>query len=660
MNINKKIETEQKLKLVCGKNHWQIDDINGYIPTITFSDGPLGVRKPYVLDGYGDGTAYPSIAYPSFQILANTWNLDLAERMGEALATDCVEKNIDILLAPGVNIKKHPLNGRNFEYFSEDPLLSGLFGYKYILGLQNNGVGACLKHFCANNLEYNRLQQSSEVDEITLKEIYYKPFKIACKAQPISIMCSYNKINSVYASENKIGFDYLRKECGFKGFIVSDWEAVRDRTKSLNAGLDLEMPFNKDSYEKLLKDYEEGKVNEESLNNSVNNILSAVENLQNLKSKHKNISLTQRLATAYDIACEGMVLLKNNNILPIINGSRISLFGCFAKATSNMLSGGGAAEVTWLDKQFNLEKLLTERGGYTVNYNQTFSLINSQNMLNVFETAEANDVSVICVGTGDKIEYESNDRETLKLPKIQERAIKAISKKSKKTVVIVFAGSPIDMSKWIDCVDAVIYSGFCGQEGGEALVDILSGVVNPSGKTSETFPISDEDIKYLEEQIDVDKTFYKDGILVGYRYYQTNQIKCMFPFGYGLSYSAFRYYNLRMIILNNEINLFFNVENQSNYDGKEIVQVYIKPIVCATLPHIKQLKKFQKKSISAHNSEIFNLILNIEDFIYYNSDTRSWKTEDGVYAVEIGSNCEFVNLSAKILLQNEKFEQIKE
>ena len=267
----KDLTVQEKLRLICGQDCWHTVSLGGKLPQITVSDGPNGLRTEQT-DESGKTYTIPAVAYPSIQLLANTWSTESARTMGACLADDCLERDVDILLAPGVNIKRHPLNGRNFEYFSEDPVLAGEMAKAYIEGVQGGGVGVCLKHFCCNNLEYDRLHQSSDVDDRTLHEIYYAPFAIACEAKPVSVMCSYNRINGTYASEYKQGFDYLRRECGFDGAIFSDWDAVRDRAAAARAGLDLEMPFNQDNYEKLCADYRAGKLPDEELDACVQRV----------------------------------------------------------------------------------------------------------------------------------------------------------------------------------------------------------------------------------------------------------------------------------------------------------------------------------------------------------------------------------------------------
>ena len=353
------LTAEEKLRLICAKGFWNTEDIYGKVPSLSVSDGPVGVRK-VAADENGKQYDLPSVAYPAIQCLANSWSEELARGMGEALADDCLEKQVDILLAPGVNIKRHPLNGRNFEYFSEDPYLAGTLAKEYIEGLQERGVGACLKHYYANNLEYNRLEQSSDVDERTLREIYLKPFEIACKAKPVSAMCAYNRINGVYASENKKGFRILREEFGFDGAILSDWGAVRDRTAAAKAGLDIEFPFDQHNYEKLLADYRSGAISEEEVDACAQRVLDLIVRCKKMSAgKTPKTNVKERLAVAQRIAEEGIVLLKNDGVLPLKRQQSVAVSGEFAAPSRiSKIAGGGSSMVQWRGDPFDIAEKL--------------------------------------------------------------------------------------------------------------------------------------------------------------------------------------------------------------------------------------------------------------------------------------------------------------
>ena len=368
----KDLTAAEKLRLICSDGFWYTVSLDGKLPQVCVSDGPVGLRKE-IRKETGVETV-PATAYPAIQCLANSWNRECARAMGESLADDCIENDVDILLAPGMNIKRNPLNGRNFEYFSEDPYLAGTLAYEYVSGLQSRGVGACIKHFYANNLEFNRLEQSSDVDDRTLREIYLKPFEHACKAKPVSAMCAYNRINGVYASENKKGFRILREEFGFDGAIYSDWEAVRDRTAAAKAGLDIEFPFNQKNYEKLVADYEAGKISDEELDACAARVLQLVERCEEMRRGRK-VALTpeERHETARKIASEGIVLLKNEDVLPLRKEQKVSVCGEFARpGRAGVVSGGGSAMVRWRSPFFDLSALLSERLGSEVCFEPAF------------------------------------------------------------------------------------------------------------------------------------------------------------------------------------------------------------------------------------------------------------------------------------------------
>lgn len=320
---------EEKLRLICAKDFWHTVDFDGKIPYVTVADGPLGLRRA---NGECWEGHIPGISYPSMNVVGNSWNREISRKMGESIADDCLDVDVDILLGPGVNIKRSPLCGRNFEYFSEDPYLSGFLGKEYIEGMQERGIGVCLKHFCANNLEYNRKEQTSDVDERTLREIYYKPFEIACEANPVSIMCSYNRINGTRGSEYKKGFEVLRKEFGFEGAIISDWESVYDRAKSAKAGLDLEIPYNQTNYERLVEDYRKGIISDEEIDVCAKRIWDMIQRCREMRQgKSAVLSFDERLNVTQEILEEGIVLLKNNGVLPLKNNASISACGLYAR-----------------------------------------------------------------------------------------------------------------------------------------------------------------------------------------------------------------------------------------------------------------------------------------------------------------------------------------
>lgn len=662
------LSAEEKLRLICAQDFWHTVNFNGKIPQVTVSDGPVGLRKEIIEEG--KTVTVPSVSYPSVQSLANSWSKECARIMGEALADDCIEHEVDILLAPGVNIKRHPLNGRNFEYFSEDPYLAGTLAYEYIEGLQQKGIGACLKHFCCNNLEYNRFEQSSEVDERTLREIYYKPFELACKAKPVSIMSAYNRINGTYASEYKKGFDVLRKEFGFDGVIYSDWEAVRNRAAAAKAGCDFEFPYSEKNYEQLKKDYAAGIISEEEVNACAERILQLVYRLDEMKAKRKiSRSTEERLNVAQRLAEESIVLLKNEgNILPLKKGTKTAVCGCYAKPERGMLAGGGSSQAVSLTEKFDLVSLLEEALGVEIPFETMYyydKVLGTNGYMhwaakpNKGKTAAAlAEVCVVCAGTGAPFEYESLDRADMRLPVAQERAILELAEVNPNTVVVLFAGSAIDVSAWADRVKGIVYAGFCGERGLHALCNVLCGKVNPSGKLSETFPKTYEDSPAAHAYVDASVTCYEEGLNVGYRYFDRRKEGVRYPFGYGLSYSQFDYCNLKVTPCEQGAEISFTVENRSDIAGKEVSQVYIKE--CAPLVYRpeKELKVYAKTEIEANSRAEVNLKIDLSAFAHWSVSQDRWIVSDGVYEILVGASSADIRLSEKVLLAGGKVQKI--
>ena len=649
----KDLSAAEKLRLICSDGFWHTPDLGGKLPRVAVSDGPVGLRKE---NRYEDGKVeiVPAVSYPAVQSLANTWSTECARLMGEALADDCIENDVDILLAPGVNIKRDPLNGRNFEYFSEDPYLAGTLAKAYIEGLQSRSVGACLKHYYANNLEYNRLEQSSEVDERTLREIYLKPFEIACEAKPISVMCAYNRINGVYASENKKGFSILREEFGFDGAVYSDWEAVRDRTAAAKAGLDIEFPFNQANYDKLVEDFKAGRITEEEVDACAARVLDLVYRVEELrKSRKVQRSPEERRAVARRLAEEGIVLMKNDGTLPLKKGTSVAVSGEFAvPGRCSLVAGGGSSMVRVDGVVFDLPALLRERTDGEVLYEAAFwtkcIVSNWQKPHKAFLNAAQSDVAIVCVGTGADIEFEGGDRESMRLPAVQENMILETARRNAHTVVVLFAGSAVDTSAWQDAVSAIVLAGFCGEQGGAALADILTGRVCPSGKLSESFPLCYEDTPVFGVYKDACVARYQEGLDVGYRYYDTYAVPVAFPFGHGLSYACFAYSDLKVECGENTVRVRFFVENTSDTDGKEIVQLYVRPVQTFVYRPEKELKRYAKVCLKAGEKKEVCFELSQDAFAYWSTAVDGWRTDDGLYELLVGASSRDIRLTAKI------------
>lgn len=657
----KDLTVQEKLRLICGQDCWHTVSLGGKLPQITVSDGPNGLRTEQT-DENGKTYTIPAVAYPSIQLLANTWSTESAHCMGACLADDCLERDVDILLAPGVNIKRHPLNGRNFEYFSEDPVLAGEMAKAYIEGVQGGGVGACLKHFCCNNLEYDRLHQSSDVDDRTLHEIYYAPFVIACKAKPVSVMCSYNRVNGTYASEYKLGFDYLRRECGFDGAIFSDWDAVRDRAAAARAGLDLEMPFNQGNYDRLCADYRAGKLPDEELDACAQRVIDLVYRCKEMReSARVHTTEAERAAAARQIAAEGMVLLKNDGVLPLESGSAVMVGGCYAKPdTSDMIRGGGSACVVRKDT-FDLPARLAERG-FSVRYEGAFRYdgVNSnvQNARTALEYAAESDVAIVCVGTGAPYEYEAGDRKTMRLQEVQERAITEIAAQCGRTIVVIFAGAAVETGAWADKVQAIVFAGFPGAGGDEALADLLIGKIDPSGKLSETFPRSLEDVPAVRAYRCAGVTRYAEGLDVGYRYFDTYDVPVQFPFGHGLHYASYAYADLKCMPKGDGLEISYAIQNTSEREGKEVSQVYVRERTPLVYRPKKELKAFAKTFVCAGKNKTVTHFLDMSAFAHWSVSQNRWEVTDGVYEVLVGASSADIRLRAKLRITDGKIQVI--
>ena len=661
----KDLSAEEKLRLLCSNGFWYTMDFDGKLPSVSVSDGPVGLRAERKNEK-GETVTLPSVSYPSAQSLANTWNTDCAKLMGECLADDCYEKQVDILLGPGANVKRHPLNGRNFEYYSEDPLLAGELAKSYIEGVQSRGIGACLKHFCCNNLEYNRFEQSSEVDERTLREIYYLPFEIGCKAKPVSMMSAYNRVNGRYASENKKGFGVLRNEFGFDGVMYSDWEAVRNRTAAAKAGCDIEFPFNEENYNQFVKDYKEGRISQEEVDACAERVLRLAYRCKEMQSgKGVKRTVEERLAAAQKIAEESMVLLKNEGgILPLKRGANVAAFGCFAKPEKDMLAGDGSSKVVPFTEKFDLVKLLESELGGQIPYETMYyyGKVLGTNGYAHFAAkphkgknyAATADINIICAGTGVPVEAESFDRFDMRLPAAQERAIIDLAAINPDTVVVLFAGSSIDVSVWEDKVKAIVYAGFCGERGLEALCSLLCGKVNFSGKLSETFATDYASTPVASTFYDTAVTRYTEGLDVGYRYYDRHPQAARYPFGFGLSYSQFGYSDLKVNCdgLNAEVS--FEIKNISSVDGSEVAQVYVGECSPVVYRPLKELKGWVKVAVKAGKSVKACVKLDSRAFAYYSVADDGWRVNDGVYRIYVGASSRDLRLCHTLTVKDGK------
>ncbi len=649
------LSLEEKMRLLIAKGGFSTQDLNGKVSKIEVSDGPCGVRRPN--DEYPNGI--PSFCYPAPHVLANSWDREIVYKIGQSIASDCIEQGYDILLAPGVNIKRTPLCGRNFEYFSEDPILAGELAAEYIKGCQDKGIGVSLKHFCANNSEWDRLWISNEIDLRTLREIYVKVFEIVLsKVEPYTVMCAYNAVNGVNCAENKgLLNDILRERLGYKGVIVSDWGAVHNRAESLKASLDIMFFEEESGYLDLKRAYEDGFITEEEIDVSVNRILALIEKVSKTKEKRIPISTSERYENAFNAAINGMVLLKNkDNVLPLQSG-KICLLGDMCVNPARC--GGGAGGVSQKGEIPSLKQALKKYlPQIDVEYEMLYANIcptsnpaNEQitNIPKALDLVYDSDVTVMVVGSSSIVETESYDRASIRLSDKIEKLILEVSKNANKLVVVVESGSAIDMSAWIDCVDAVLYTGFCGDVINDAIAGVLLGKYNPSGRLSETFPLSKDNdfIKKGTDSIRVDR--YSEGCLVGYRYYDTKGVDVLFPFGYGLSYAEYKYSNFTIEEKGEyEYVVGCDVENVSNKDGDEVVQLYVRQIDHVLEKPNKELKRFKKIKLNGKEKKRVEFNISKDCFESFNVWNNDWFIPKGRYELLIARNVRDIEHCYKI------------
>ncbi len=636
--------------LLTGRDNWSSAG-SEELPSLRMSDGPHGLR--YVTEERdGEQISKPSVCYPTLSALGNSFDEELVYRVGQAIAEDCIRENVAVILGPGVNLKRTPLCGRNFEYFSEDGVLAGNLAKAYIEGVQSKGIGTSLKHFAANNREYDRFFQSSEMDERTLRETYCRAFEIALRAKPWTVMCSYNPVNGIYASENKhLLCDILRRELGFDGLIVSDWGAVRHRAKSLLAGIDLAMPYN-EKFETQLSDwYEKGLITDSDVEASTGRLRALADRYEAAKPLRKAVlSREEKHALAVSAAAQSAVLLKNDGILPLEKNQKIAVIGGFAENPE--IEGGGSSRVTCAEPPKSLCACLDEKGyrtEYALGYMIRYHMPTPFGLHCAADLAAKSDCAVVCVGNTWLTEKEETDRFSIRLNPIMEDLILDVANANENTVVVLYAGSAVDVSAFSDKVKAILYMGYGGEGVNEAAAMLLSGEVSPSGKLAETFPASLSDTATGTARGNGYTERYPEGCFVGYRYYEQNGIVPAFPFGHGLSYTQFSYEDLRVEKRSEtDVHVTFTVRNTGTRDASEIVQVYVAPHAGMVTRPKKELAAFGKKFICAGGRQEFAFDLSDRDFAYFSPALGRFYVENGMYSILVGAGSTDIRLSAKI------------
>ena len=659
-SIISQMTLEEKAALCTGASAWTTTPVERLgVPELICSDGPHGVRRVPDVNSMVNASL-PATCFPTASCTASTWDVGLIRKMGEAIAEECIALNVDVVLGPGTNMKRSPLGGRNFEYFSEDPYLAGEMAANFVNGVQSKGVGTSLKHFAANNQEFQRFSINAEVDERTLREIYLPAFEKAVKeAQPWTVMCSYNKLNGTLASQhdyllNKI----LKAEWGFEGLVVSDWGAVRDRVPALKAGLDWEMPGPQERRVKQVVDaVRSGELNEAILDESVRRILCIVFKAKETP-KGGDFDVDAHHELAHQIATEGMVLLKNNGILPLKELAHIAVIG--RSAENAHFQGGGSSHINPTKVAVPFKELQTQAGDAELTYAEGYPADDSfrQDLIEqAVGLSKDADVAVLYIALPTYKESEGYDRKDLDLTDQQIALIKAVAKVQPKTVVVLNNGAPVTMSAWIDDVAAVLEGWMMGQAGGIAIADVLFGKVNPCGKLAETFPLKLSDTPaYLNWPGEAGAVHYGEGLFIGYRYYDAKQMPVLFPFGYGLSYTTFEYSNAKVSAKTfkdvNGLTVTVDVTNKGKVAGKEIVQVYLHDQKSSLVRPQKELKGFVKVELQPGETKSVSIPLDFRAFAFYHPEYKQWITEDGEFDILIAASAADIRQTLSVTLQS--------
>ncbi len=652
---------QEKAALCSGQDFWHTKAMDRLgIPSVMLTDGPHGLRKQREsTDHLGLYNSVPATCFPTAAGMACSWDPHLLEEVGQALGRECLEEGVAVLLGPGANIKRSPLCGRNFEYFSEDPLLSGALAAGYIRGVQSQGVGTSLKHFAANNQEHRRMSVDAQVEERTLREIYLASFERPVKeAQPWTVMCAYNRVNGTYAGEHSyLLTDVLKHEWGHKGLVVSDWGAVNQRVDALKAGLELEMPGSGGINDaKIVAAVQNGSLDEEILDDAVERILEMIFRWVDTQKQDARVDFEDHHRLARRAAGDSMVLLKNDDaLLPLDPGCTVALVGGFAEHPR--FQGGGSSHVNPTKLETLREEM--EAGAEhsaCIQYCPGFSLqtdeVDEQLIEDAVTTARRADAVVLCLGLPDHFESEGFDRTHMRIPDNQLVLLDAVSKVADNVAVVLFGGSPVEMP-WHANVKAVLQAYLGGQAGGGAVADVLYGALNPSGRLAETFPVKLHDTpSFLDFPGEGDTVRYREGVFVGYRYYDTKKLRPRFAFGHGLSYTRFRFNWMSLDKVEGSDQDTFAVriavENVGDRAGQEVVQLYVSDVESSVQRPKKELKAFEKVSLEPGESKTVTLLLDRRAFAYYNTEIQDWHVETGKFLIMAGHASDNIVLTQSV------------
>ncbi len=654
-DIIKQMTLEEKCYLFSGKDFWQTRSVERLgVPNMTLSDGPHGIRKQA---GEGDqlglNPSLPATCYPTAAAVANSWDVELGEEIGAHLGAEAASQGVCVVLGPGLNIKRSPFCGRNFEYFSEDPYLAGKLAASYIRGIQKNGVAACPKHFAANSQELRRMASDSVMDERTLREIYLTGFEIAVKeGHSKSIMSSYNRINGVYANENRhLLQEILRDEWGFDGFVVSDWGGSNDHVEGVRAGSHLEMPTTGgDSDLELIDAVKSGRISQELLDRRVDELLDVILSTAGAVKplEGKPFDVEKHHVMAAKASEQSIVLLKNEgNLLPLKQGTKVAVIGEFAQKARYQGAGSSVVNPTRLDNAMDvIQGFGLDVAGFEAGYPRS-GKGDPAMQARAVELAKKADTVLLYIGLDEISESEGLDRSHMRLPQSQIDLIEAVSKANPNVVAVMSAGSAVEMP-WLPKIKALVHGYLCGQAGASSVLKVIMGQVNPSGKLAESYPVKYEDVSSAPYFPAKERTAeYREGLFVGYRYFETAKTPVLFPFGFGLSYTTFEYSSLTVT----EKEASFTLKNTGGMDGAEVAQLYVSKPDGEVFRPAKELKGFAKVFLKAGESKKVTIPLDDKAFRYFNVDTNKFEVEGGAWTVLIGASCADIKLSGTVEVQ---------
>ncbi|WP_284763188.1 glycoside hydrolase family 3 C-terminal domain-containing protein [Arthrobacter sp. efr-133-R2A-63] len=634
----------EKASLLSGRDFWSTTPVSG-VASIVMVDGPHGVRRQEgTADNLGFHASIPSTCFPPGTALGSSWDPELVDEVGRALGREARALSVNVLLGPAINIKRSPLCGRNFEYLSEDPLVTGILGAAYIRGVQSQGVGTSVKHFAANNQETDRMRVSSDVDERTLREIYFPAFeRVVRDSDPATVMCSYNRINGTYASENRwLLTDVLRTEWGFRGAVVSDWGAVSNRTAALEAGLDLEMPGTAGAtVTEVISAVEDGTLDARFIDASAARI-AALQRRTALDDGPAVFDAGEHHALGRRAAAASIVLLRNeNNTLPLRQGTTVAVLGEFAEKPR--YQGGGSSHVNATRVDVPLQELRSALGEDRVLYAPGYGPEGDTANAAVLRTeatdlARDADVSIVFVGLDEKEESEGFDRTHLDLPKDHVALIHAVAAVSARTVVVLSNGGVVTLEPWHDDVDAIVEGWALGQAGGGAIADILTGRTNPSGRLAETIPFRLNDTaSFVNFPGEAGHVRYGEGVLVGYRYHETVNVPARYAFGHGLSYTTFSYSGLTALTVGDDkASVQVTITNTGERAGADVIQIYVGAPERPVRTPVRELRAFRKVTLEPGESRTLTLDLDRRAFAYYDVTDHRWAVTPGQYSIELG------------------------